>query len=168
MANETVLTLVGNLTADPELRVTAGGASVASFTIASTPRTYNRQSGEWEDGQPLFMRCSAWRDLAEHVSRSLAKGMRVVAVGTISQHTYQAQDGTNRTVIDMTVQEIGPSLRYATAAVARQQTARGFQPSYGRQQDPEPSQPAAGAFQADGLPDDDPWAVPAEPSEPEF
>ena len=119
MAGETVITVVGNLTADPELRTTSSGASVCSFTIASTPRTYNRQTGQFEDGQALFMRCSAWRDLANHCAQSLAKGMRVIAQGRLQQRSYQAQDGSNRTVFEMQVDEIGPSLRYATAQVNR-------------------------------------------------
>jgi len=126
MAGETMLTIIGNLTADPELRTTGGGATVASFTIASTPRTWNRQTNQFEDGQALFMRCSAWRDLADHCAQSLKKGMRVIAQGRLRQHSYQAQDGSQRTVIDMTVDEIGPSLRYATAAVNRVQSGRGY------------------------------------------
>lgn len=133
MAGETELTIVGNLTADPELRSISTGSSVCNFTIAATPRTFNRQSGQWEDGQALFMRCTAWRELAEHISRSLAKGMRVIARGTLSQETFQANDGTNRTVFKLTVDEIGPSLRYATAAVAKQAPARGFQGNKGSQ-----------------------------------
>ena len=120
MAGETVITVIGNLTADPELRTIGSGASVASFTIASTPRTFNRQSGQWEDGQALFMRCSAWRELADHCAQSLTKGMRVIAQGSLQQRSYQANDGTNRTVVEMQVDEIGPSLRYATAQVTRQ------------------------------------------------
>lgn len=119
MAGETTITIIGNLTADPELRTTGGGAAVCSFTIASTPRAYNRQSGQWEDGQPLFLRCSAWRDLAQHCAQSLAKGTRVIAQGRLQQRSYQAQDGSNRTVIELQVDEIGPSLRYATAQVRR-------------------------------------------------
>lgn len=120
MAGETVITVIGNLTADPELRTIGSGVSVASFTIASTPRTFNRQSGQWEDGQALFMRCSAWRELADHCAQSLTKGMRVIAQGRLQQRSYQANDGTNRTVVEMQVDEIGPSLRYATAQVTRQ------------------------------------------------
>lgn len=119
MAGETIITVVGNLTADPELRTTGNGASVASFTIASTARTYNRNTGQFEDGNALFMRCSAWRDLAEHCASTLSKGMRVIAQGRLQQRSYQAQDGSNRTVIEMTIDEIGPSLRYATAQVTR-------------------------------------------------
>lgn len=133
MAGETELTIVGNLTADPELRSVSTGASVCNFMIAATPRTFNRQSGQWEDGQALFMRCTAWRELAEHISRSLAKGMRVIAHGVLSQETFQANDGTNRTIVKLTVDEIGPSLRYATAAVAKQTPARGFQGNQGGQ-----------------------------------
>ena len=121
MAGETILTIVGNLTADPELRTTGTGTQVCGFTIASTPRVWNRQANQYEDGQSLFMRCSAWRDLAGHCAQSLSKGMRVVATGRLSQRSYQAQDGTNRTVVEMTVDEIGPSLRYAQAAVQRVQ-----------------------------------------------
>lgn len=115
MAGETILTIVGNLTADPELRTTGTGTQVCGFTIASTPRVWNRQANQYEDGQSLFMRCSAWRDLAGHCAQSPSKGMRVIATGRLSQRSYQAQDGTNRTVVEMTVDEIGPSLRYATA-----------------------------------------------------
>lgn len=126
MAGETTITIIGNLTADPELRTIGSGATVASFTIASTPRTYNRNSGQWEDGQALFMRCSAWRDLANHVAQSLTKGMRVIAQGRLQQRSYQAQDGSNRTVVELQVDEIGPSLRYATAQVTRQGAGSGF------------------------------------------
>lgn len=125
MAGETVITIVGNLTADPEIRTTGSGASVASFTIASTPRTWNRSTNQFEDGQALFMRCSAWRDMAEHCARSLAKGMRVIAQGRLQQRSYQANDGSQRTVIELQVDEIGPSLRYATAQVTRTSNANG-------------------------------------------
>ncbi|RBP98477.1 single-stranded DNA-binding protein [Bifidobacterium aemilianum] len=120
MAGETVLTIIGNLTADPELRTVGNGSQVASFTIASTPRTYNRNTNQWEDGQALFMRCSVWRDMAAHVARSMSKGMRVIAQGRLSQRSYQDKNGANRTVVEMTVDEIGPSLRYAVAQVQRQ------------------------------------------------
>lgn len=120
MAGETTITIIGNLTADPELRTIGSGATVASFTIASTPRTYNRQTNQMEDGQTLFMRCSAWRDLADHCAQSLTRGMRVIAQGRLQQRSYQANDGTNRTVVEMQVDEIGPSLRFATAQVTRQ------------------------------------------------
>ncbi|MBT1181762.1 single-stranded DNA-binding protein [Bifidobacterium sp. CP2] len=125
MAGETTITIIGNLTADPELRTIGSGATVASFTIASTPRNYDRQSGQWQDGQALFMRCSAWRDLADHCAQSLSKGMRVIATGRLQQRSYQASDGSNRTVVEMQVDEIGPSLRYATAQVTRQSSGQG-------------------------------------------
>ncbi|MCH9274879.1 single-stranded DNA-binding protein [Bifidobacterium amazonense] len=125
MAGETIITVVGNLTSDPELRTIGSGANVASFTIASTPRTYNRQSGQFEDGQALFMRCSAWRDLADHCAQTLTKGMRVIAQGRLQQRSYQAQDGSTRTVVEMQVDEIGPSLRYATAQVNRISSGQG-------------------------------------------
>lgn len=123
MAGETVITVVGNLTADPEIRTIGSGAAVASFTIASTPRTWNRNSNQFEDGQALFLRCSAWRDMAEHCAQSLSKGVRVIAQGRLQQRSYQAQDGSQRTVIEMQVDEIGPSLRYATAQVTRQSSS---------------------------------------------
>ena len=126
MAGETIITVVGNLTSDPELRALSNGASVASFTIASTPRTFNRNTNQFEDGPALFMRCSAWRDLAEHCANSLSQGTRVIAQGRLSQRSYQAQDGSNRTVVELTVDEIGPSLRYATAQVNRQSSSTGF------------------------------------------
>ncbi|KFI71831.1 ssb2 [Bifidobacterium minimum] len=126
MAGETIITVVGNLTADPEVRTIGSGATVTSFTVASTPRSFNRETNQWEDGQALFLRCSAWRALGDHVAQSLSKGMRVIVTGRLSQHSYQAQDGSQRTSIDLTVDEIGPSLRYATAQVTRQSSASGF------------------------------------------
>lgn len=126
MAGETVITVVGNLTADPEMRTTSNGSTVANFSIAATPRVFDKQSNQWEDGQALFLRCSAWRDLASHCVQTLHKGMRVIAQGRLQQRSYQAQDGSNRTVIEMTVDEIGPSLRYATAQVQKMQSG-GYQ-----------------------------------------
>lgn len=159
MAGETVITIVGNLTADPETRTTQNGGTVCNFTIASTPRQYNSQSGQWEDGPALFLRCSAWRDMAEHCVRSLAKGMRVIAHGRLQQRSYQAQDGSNRTVIELQVDEIGPSLRYAAAQVQKMQSG-GYQGGNanggGYQQAQQQSQ----------APADDPWGTPA--GEPEF
>ena len=125
MAGETVITIVGNLTADPELRTTRNGGTVANFSIAATPRVFDKQSNQWIDGDALFLRCSAWRDLATHCAQSLAKGMRVIAQGRLQQRSYQAQDGSNRTVIELQVDEIGPSLRYATAQVHRVQHGNG-------------------------------------------
>lgn len=155
MAGETVITIVGNLTADPELRTTSAGAQVASFTIASTPRTWNRNTNQFEDGQALFMRCSAWRDLAEHCVRSLAKGMRVIAQGRLQQRSYQAQDGSNRTVIELQVDEIGPSLKYATAQVQKMQSGgyQGGNANGGGYQQPQQ------ARQQSQAPADDPWGT---------
>lgn len=155
MAGETVITIVGNLTAEPELRTTSAGAQVASFTIASTPRSWNRSTNQFEDGQALFMRCSAWRDLATHCAQSLAKGMRVIAQGRLQQRSYQANDGSNRTVIELQVDEIGPSLRYATAQVQKMQSG-GYQGGNGGgyQQPQQAQQQSQGA---------DPWAAPVEP-----
>ena len=119
MANETVLTIVGNLTAAPDLRYTNSGIPVASFTVASTPRTFDKQAGEWKDGEALFMRCSAWRDLAENVAESLTKGAHVVVQGRLKQNSYTDKEGNNRISIELHVDEIGPSLRYATAKPVR-------------------------------------------------
>jgi single-strand DNA-binding protein len=132
MAGETVITVVGNLTADPELRFTPNGAAVANFTVASTPRTFDRQSNEWKDGETLFLRCSIWREAAENVAESLTKGMRVVAQGRLKARSYQDRDGNNRTSWEMDVDEVGPSLRYATAKVTRSQ--RGGGGGFGGQQ----------------------------------
>lgn len=119
MAGETVITVVGNLTADPELRYTQNGIPVANFTIASTPRTFDRASGEWKDGEALFLRASVWRDFAEHVAGSMTKGMRVIAQGRLRQRSYETREGEKRSTIELEVDEIGPSLRYATAQVTR-------------------------------------------------
>jgi len=119
MAGETIITVVGNLTADPELRYTQNGLAVANFTIASTPRTFDRQTNDWKDGEALFLRASCWREFAEHVAGSLTKGSRVIAQGRLKQRSYQDRDGNNRTAIELEVDEIGPSLRYATAQVTR-------------------------------------------------
>ncbi|GAA2680202.1 MULTISPECIES: single-stranded DNA-binding protein [Actinoplanes] len=119
MAGETVITVVGNLVNDPELRFTNSGAAVCSFRIASTPRTLDRQSGEWKDGEPLFLSCSVWRDAAEHVSESLQRGARVIVQGRLRQRSYDTKEGEKRTVMELEVDEIGPSLRYATAKVQK-------------------------------------------------
>ena len=129
MANDTVITVVGNLTADPELRFTNSGIPVASFTVASTPRTFDRQSGEWKDGEALFLRCSIWRDAAENVAESLTKGTRVIVQGRLQQRSYTDREGNNRTSIELQVDEIGPSLRYATAKPTR--TQRGGSGNFG-------------------------------------
>jgi len=119
MANETTLTIVGNLTADPELRFTGGGAAVANFTVASTPRTFDRQSGEWRDGDALFLRCTTWRELGEHVGESLTRCARVVVQGRLRQRSFETREGDKRTVIELDVDDVGPSLRYATATVVK-------------------------------------------------
>ena len=146
MAGETTITIIGNLTAEPETHTTNTGTHVVGFTIASTPRTFNRQTNQFEDGQALFIRCSAWRDMADHVTQTLHKGMRVIAQGRLEQNEYTDQQGNKRTSIQMQVDEIGPSLRYATAQVQRTtQQNNGYQqqggyqpqaqtPQYGQQQ----------------------------------
>jgi single-strand DNA-binding protein len=123
MAGETIITVVGNLTNDPELRFTPSGAAVASFTVASTPRTFDKNTNEWKDGDALFLSCSIWRQAAENVAESLTKGMRVIVQGSLKQRSYETREGEKRTVIEMTVEEIGPALKYATAKVTR--AARG-------------------------------------------
>ena len=141
MAGDTVITVIGNLTADPELRFTPSGAAVANFTIANTPRTFDRQTNEWKDLDTLFMRCSIWREAAENVAESLTKGMRVIASGRLVQRSYDTREGEKRTVTELQVEEIGPSLKNATAKVTRAQRTGG---------------PAAGSAKAD-----DPWAATA-------
>ena len=147
MSGETLITVVGNLTGDAELRFTPSGAAVANFTIASTPRKFDRQANEWKDGDTLFMRCSIWREAAENVAESLTRGTRVIAQGFLVQRSYETKEGEKRTVVELEVQEVGPSLRYATAKVNRTQ----------RQGAPQGGQQASG---------DDPWATgPSQPVE---
>ena len=158
MAGETVITVVGNLTDDPELRFTPSGAAVAKFRVASTPRTLDRASGEWKDGEPLFLACNIWRDAAEHVAESLQRGARVIVTGRLRQRSYETREGEKRTVYELEVDEIGPSLRYATAKV--QKMARsgggggGFGASGGGGARPPQQGGAGGNF-------DDPWATAA-------
>ena len=125
MAGETVITVIGNLTGDPELRFTPSGAAVANFTVASTPRIFDRQSNEFKDSDTLFMRCSIWREAAENVAESLTKGTRVIASGRLVQRSYETREGEKRTVVELQVDEIGPSLRYASAKVTRAQRSGG-------------------------------------------
>ncbi|ASN37693.1 MULTISPECIES: single-stranded DNA-binding protein [Paeniglutamicibacter] len=125
MAGETVITVIGNLTADPELRFTPSGSAVANFTIASTPRTFDRQTNEWKDGDTLFLRASVWREAAENVAETLTKGMRVVAQGRLKSRSYETKEGEKRNVTELEVDEIGPSLRYASAKVTRTQRSGG-------------------------------------------
>lgn len=162
MSGETVITVIGNLTADPELRFTPAGAAVANFTIASTPRTFDKQTNEWKDGEALFLRASIWREAAENVAETLAKGMRVIAQGRLRSRSYDTKEGERRTVMELEVDEIGPSLRFASAKVMR--TARGNGEGAagggwngGRQQ-------GGGGYsqqqqQAPGGPAADPWAT---------
>lgn len=119
MSGETVITIIGNLTADPELRFTEAGTAVANFSVASTPRTFDRQSGEWQDGDALFLRCTVWRQAAENAAESLNRGMHVVIQGRLRQRSYETKDGDKRTVVELDVDEIGPSLKYATAKVTK-------------------------------------------------
>jgi single-strand DNA-binding protein len=125
MAGETLITVVGNLTADPELRFTPSGAPVANFTVASTPRTFDRATNEWKDGEALFLRCNIWRQPAENVAESLTRGARVIVSGRLKQRSFDTKEGEKRTVIELEVDEIGPSLRYATAKVNRAQRSDG-------------------------------------------
>ena len=125
MAGETTITVIGNLTNDPELRFTPSGSAVANFTIASTPRTFDRQSNEWKDGETLFLRASVWREAAENVAESLTKGMRVIVSGRLKSRSYETKEGEKRTVMELEVDEIGPSLRYANAKVNRNQRSGG-------------------------------------------
>jgi single-strand DNA-binding protein len=157
MAGETTITVIGNLTSDPELRFTPSGSAVANFTIASTPRTFDRQSNEWKDGETLFLRASVWREAAENVAESLTKGMRVIVTGRLKSRSYETKEGEKRTVIELEVDEIGPSLRYANAKINR--TQRGTQGGQAGQgnggfggQGNTSGQPAA---------QEDPWATPA-------
>ena len=139
MAGETIITIVGNLTADPELRFTPSGAAVANFTVASTPRTFDRQSNEWKDGETLFMRCSVWRDAAENIAESLHRGTRVLVTGRLKSRSYETKEGEKRTVIELDVDEVGPSLRYASAKVTKAErggSGGGFGGGGGQQADP--------------------------------
>lgn len=126
MAGETVITVVGNITADPELRFTANGAAVANFTVASTPRTFDRQTSEWKDGETLFLRCSAWREMAENVAETLSRGTRVIAQGRLRSRTFDTKEGERRTVFELDVDEVGPSLRYASASVTKNERGGGY------------------------------------------
>ncbi|MFT3901314.1 MAG: single-stranded DNA-binding protein [Gordonia sp. (in: high G+C Gram-positive bacteria)] len=153
MAGETVITVIGNLTADPELRFTPSGAAVANFTVASTPRTFDRQTNEWKDGEALFLRCNIWREAAENVTESLTKGTRVIVSGRLKQRSFETREGEKRTVYELDVDEIGPSLRYATAKVTRASRGGGGGGGFGAPQGgggrpAASSQPAA---------NEDPW-----------
>src|SRR5690349_555510 len=164
MAGETTITVVGNLTDDPELRFTPSGAAVAKFRIASTPRTMDRQSGEWKDGEPLFLACNVWRDAAEHVAESLQRGARVIVQGRLRQRSYETREGEKRTVYELEVDEIGPSLRYATAKVQKMSRSGGgggggFGASGGGGGNRQPSSGGGGGGNNSNF--DDPWATAA-------
>ncbi|WP_229076677.1 single-stranded DNA-binding protein [Actinoplanes sp. DH11] len=163
MAGETTITVIGNLTDDPELRFTPSGAAVAKFRIASTPRTLDRQSGEWKDGEPLFLACNIWRDAAEHVAESLQRGARVIVQGRLRQRSYETREGEKRTVYELEVDEIGPSLRYATAKVQKASRSGGgggggFGASGGGNRQPSGNTGGGGGGNRDF---DDPWATAA-------
>ncbi len=151
MAGETVITVVGNLTDDPELRFTPSGAAVAKFRIASTPRTLDRQTNEWKDGEPLFLACSVWRQAAENVAESLQRGARVIVTGRLRQRSYETREGEKRTVIELEVDEIGPSLRYATAKVQKASRGSGGGGGFG-------ASGGGGGGGSRGASVDDPWA----------
>lgn len=161
MAGETTITVVGNLTDDPELRFTPSGAAVAKFRIASTPRTLDRQSGEWKDGEPLFLACNIWRDAAEHVAESLQRGARVIVQGRLRQRSYETREGEKRTVYELEVDEIGPSLRYATAKVQKMSRSGGGGGGFGSGGGGgnRPQQPSGGGGGNSSF--DDPWATAA-------
>jgi single-strand DNA-binding protein len=146
MAGETVITVIGNLTADPELRFTPSGAAVANFTVASTPRTFDRQSGEWKDGDALFLRCNVWRQAAENVAETLTRGMRVMVSGRLRQRSFETREGEKRTVVELEVDEVGPSLKYATAKVNKVSRGSGGG-GYG----------GGGSGGGGSAPADDPW-----------
>src|SRR5262245_42065723 len=153
MAGETVVTVVGNLTADPELRFTPSGAAVANFTVASTPRTFDRNTNEWRDGEAMFLNCAVWRQAAENVAESLQKGMRVIVQGRLKSRSYETREGERRTVFEIDVDEIGPALRYATAKISRN-------PSGGGGGGPRSSGGGGGGGgQQGGFGGEDPWAT---------
>jgi single-strand DNA-binding protein len=184
MAGETPITVIGNLTADPELRFTPSGAAVANFTVASTPRTFDRQSNEWKDGEALFLNCSVWRQAAENAAESLQRGMRVIVSGRLKARSYETREGEKRTVFEIDVDEVGPSLKYATAKVSKTTRAGGGGGGFGGD-DPWASGGGAGGStgstgggaggntgggawggnqgggsQGGGQPANDPWATP--------
>ena len=162
MAGDTIITVIGNLTADPELRFTPSGAAVANFTVASTPRIFDRQTNEWKDGEALFLRCNIWREAAENVAESLTRGSRVIVQGRLKQRSFETREGEKRTVVELEVDEIGPSLKYATAKVNKASRSGGGGGGFGggggsraaapaggsdaKQEDPWGSAPASGSF----------------------
>ena len=177
MAGETTITVIGNLTADPELRFTPNGAAVANFTVASTPRTFDRQTNEWKDGDAMFLNCSVWRQYAENVAKSLSKGTRVIVSGRLKARSYETREGEKRTVFEIDVDEVGPALRYATAKVTRTQGGGGGGGNWqgnqggntggggggGQQPDPWSSSGGSGGNRGGN----DPWQQ-SQPEEPPF
>ena len=163
MAGDTVITIIGNITGDPELRFTPSGAAVANFTVASTPRQFDRTSNEWKDGETLFMRCSVWRDAAENVAESLQRGTRVLVSGRLKSRSYETKEGEKRTVIELDVDEVGPSLKYATAKVNRTQRGNGgggnFNSGGQGNQGGGASGGNTGGSGGQGAPAVDPWAT---------
>ena len=186
MAGETLITVVGNLTDDPELRFTPSGAAVANFTVASTPRNFDKQTNEWTDGEAMFLRCSIWRQAAENVAESLQRGMRVVVQGRLKARSYETREGEKRTVFEIEVEEIGPSLKFATAKVNRVSrsggqgysgggaapsggAASGGASAGGAQPAGQPADPWATPAPAASTPGNDPWGAPGVPAdEPPF
>jgi single-strand DNA-binding protein len=156
VAGDTIITVVGNLTADPELRFTPSGAAVANFTVASTPRTFDRQTNEWKDGEALFLRCNIWREAAENVAESLTRGSRVVVTGRLKQRSFETREGEKRTVVELEVDEIGPSLRYATAKVNKASRSGGGGGGFGGGGGGGSSRPAAPSG-GSSAPAEDPW-----------
>jgi len=187
MAGDTVITVVGNLVDDPELRFTPSGAAVANFRIASTPRTFDRQSNEWKDGEALFLSCAVWRQAAENVAESLQKGMKVIVQGRLKQRSYETREGEKRTVVELEVDEVGPALTFATAKVSRVSRSGGgggysgggqgggqggggqSRPQQSAGNDPWATPASQGGGQGGGAPANDPWATPGVGSdEPPF
>jgi single-strand DNA-binding protein len=160
MAGDTVITVVGNLTGDPELRFTPSGAAVANFTVASTPRAFDRQTNEWKDQETLFMRCSVWREAAENIAESLVRGNRVVVTGRLKSRSYETKEGEKRTVVELEVDEVGPSLKYATAKVNRtQRSGGGGGGQGGGGQSGGWGSPGAGSGGGSSSQGEDPWAT---------
>ncbi|SHG74702.1 single-stranded DNA-binding protein [Streptoalloteichus hindustanus] len=157
MPGDTVITVIGNITADPELRFTPSGAAVAHFTIASTPRAFDRHSGEWRDGETLFLRCSLWQQPAENAAESLTRGTRVLAQGRLAQRSYETKDGAKRTVVELVVDEIGPSLRHATAKVTKTTRSTSDTTTMSTTSTSDPWTSAPPTPSAAGLPDEPPF-----------
>jgi single-strand DNA-binding protein len=157
VAGDTTITVIGNLTADPELRFTPSGAAVANFTVASTPRMFDRQTNEWKDGEALFLRCAIWREAAENVAESLTRGSRVIVQGRLKQRSFETREGEKRTVVEVEVDEIGPSLRYATAKVNKASRSGGGGGGFGGGGGGSRQSAQTGGGTGGGTGGDDPW-----------